>query len=109
MKIKKEILTVMHETLPCYLVLQAGAKLAKRMRGHLRALQAISCISYGLLYDWPSHLREQINCTFQFRNCYGKFVLFDVSVEITLGSFGLGKAVTHKNVFARGKTLFTHG
>ena len=28
----------------------------------------ISCISYGLLYDWPSHLREQINRTFQFRN-----------------------------------------
>ena len=51
MKIKKEILTVMHETLLCYLVLQVGAKLAKRMRGHLRALQAISCISYGLLYD----------------------------------------------------------
>ena len=60
MKIKKEILTVMHETLPCYLVLQVGAKLANHMRGHLRALQAISCISYGLLYDWPSHLRERI-------------------------------------------------
>ena len=69
----KEILTVMHGTLPCYLVLQVGAKLAKRMRGHLRALQAISCISYGLLYDWPSHFREQINRTFQFRNCHKKF------------------------------------
>ena len=68
MKIKKEILTVMHETLLCYLVLQVGAK-----RGHLRALQVISCIGYGLLYDWPSHLREQINRTFQFRNCHGKF------------------------------------
>ena len=38
MKIKKEILTVMHETLLCYLVLQVGAKLAKRIRGYLRAL-----------------------------------------------------------------------
>ena len=53
MKMKKEILTVMHETLLCYLLLQVGAKLAKRMRGHLRALQAIPCISYGLLKDWP--------------------------------------------------------
>ena len=25
------------------------------------------------------------------------------------GSFGLGKAVTHRNVFALGQTLFTHG
>ena len=85
MKIKKEILTVMHETLPCYLVLQAGTKLAKCLRGHLKAPQAISCISYGLLYDWPSHLREQINCTFQFRNA-------DVSMEITLGQFRSGKS-----------------
>ena len=37
------------------------------------------------------------------------FVLFDVSMEITLGSFGLGKAVTHKKVFSRGQTLFTDG
>ena len=63
----------MHEILPRYLVLQVGAKLAKCVRSHLRALQAISCISYGLPYDWPSHLREQINRTFQFRNCHGKF------------------------------------
>ena len=42
-------------------------------RGHLRAPHAISCISCVLLYDWPSHLREQINRTFQFRNCHGKF------------------------------------
>ena len=46
---------------------------AHQRYGHLRALQAISCNNYGLLYDWPSHLREQINCTFQFRNCHGKF------------------------------------
>ena len=39
----------------------------------------------------------------------GSFVLFDVSMEITLGSFGLGKAATHKNVLARGQTPFTHG
>ena len=45
MKIKKEILIVIHETLACYLVLQVGAKLAMRIRSHLRALQAISCIS----------------------------------------------------------------
>ena len=51
----------------------AIAKLAKRIRSHVRALHAISCISYILLYDWPSHLREQINSTFQFRNCHGKF------------------------------------
>ena len=63
----------MHETLPCYLVLEVGAKLAKCFRGHLRAPHAISCISCVLLYDWPSHLREQINRTFQFRNCHGKF------------------------------------
>ena len=50
-----------------------GAKLAKRIGGHLKTLQAISCISYILLYDWSSHLREQINRTFQFRNCHGKF------------------------------------
>ena len=73
MKINKEILTVMHETLPCYLMLQEGTKLAKCFRGHLRAHRAISCISCVLLYDWPSHLREQINRTFQFRNCHGKF------------------------------------
>ena len=59
---------MMHETLPCYLVLQVVAKLAKR-----RALGAISCIGYILLYDWPSNLREQIKRTFQFRNCHGKF------------------------------------
>ena len=34
---------MMHETLPCYLVLQVGAKLAKRIRGYLRVLQATSC------------------------------------------------------------------
>lgn len=63
----------MHESLPRYLVLEVGAKLAKCFRGHLRAPHAISCISCVLLYDWPSHLREQINRTFQFRNCHGKF------------------------------------
>ena len=63
----------MHETLPCYLALEVGAKLAKCFRGHLRAPHAISCISCVLLYDWPSYLREQINRTFQFRNCHGKF------------------------------------
>ena len=73
MKIKKEILTAMDKTLPRYLVLQVSAKLTKRIRGHVRALQAISCISYVLLCDWPSHLGEQINGTFQFRNCHGKF------------------------------------
>ena len=46
---------------------------AHQRYGHPRALQAISCNSYVLLYDWPSHLREQINRTFQFRNCHGKF------------------------------------
>ena len=50
-----------------------GAKLAKCIGGHLKTLQATSCISYILLYDWSSHLRERINRTFQFRNCYGKF------------------------------------
>ena len=38
-----------------------GAKLAKRIGGHLKTLQAISYISYILLYDWSSHLREQMN------------------------------------------------
>ena len=67
---------------------EEGAKLAKRIGGHLKALQAISCISYILLYDWPSQLREQINRTFQFRNCHGcSFVIFDVSMEITLEQF----------------------
>ena len=81
MKIKKEILTVMHETLPCYLVLQVGGKLAKLIRDDLRALHVILCISYGLLYDWSSHLGEQINRTFQFRNCRGQFFCsFDVSI-----------------------------
>ena len=61
----------MHKTLPCYLVLQVGAKLAKRFGGHLKTLQAISYISYVLLYDWPSHLKEQINCTHKFRTCEG--------------------------------------
>ena len=76
----------MHETLPCYLVLEVGAKLAKCFRGHLRAPHAISCISCVLLYDWPSHLREQINRTFQFRNCHGKFFCsFDVSMEAGCG------------------------
>ena len=52
---------------------EEGAKLARRIGGHLKTLQAISCISYILLYDWPSHLREQINRIFQFRNCHAKF------------------------------------
>ena len=52
---------------------EEGAKLAKRIGGHLKTLQAISCISYILLYDWSSHLREQIHRIFQFRNCHGKF------------------------------------
>ena len=41
MKIRKEILTVSHETLRCYLVPQERAKLAlaKHIRGHLEALQ----------------------------------------------------------------------
>ena len=65
---------------------EEGAKLAKRIGGHLKTLEAISCISYILLYDWPSHLREQINRTLQFRNCHGSsFVLFYVSMETTLG------------------------
>ena len=38
-----------------------------------QTLQAVSCISYILLYDWSCHLREQINRTFQFRNCHRKF------------------------------------
>ena len=60
--------------------------LARRIGGHLKTLQAISCIRYILLYDWPSHLREQINRTLQFRNCHGSsFVLFYVSMETTLG------------------------
>ena len=50
-----------------------GAKLAECIGGHLKTLQATSCISYILLYDWSSHLRERINRTFQFRNCHGKF------------------------------------
>ena len=83
MKIKKEILTVMHETLPCFLVLQVGAKLSARKLTYEHYM--ISCISYGLPYDWPSHLREQINRTFQFRNA-------DVSMEITLGQFRSGKS-----------------
>ena len=61
----------MHETLPSYLVLQVGAKLAKRIWGHLKTQQAISYIVYVLLYDW--HLMEQINRTHDFRNCKGKF------------------------------------
>ena len=52
MNIRKEILTVSHESLRCYLVLQARAKsaLAKHIRSHLEALQVISCIIYVLLY-----------------------------------------------------------
>ena len=52
---------------------EEGAKLAKRIGGHFKTLQAISCICYILLYDWSSNLRKQINRTFQFRNCHGKF------------------------------------
>ena len=52
---------------------EEGAKLTKRIGCHLKTLQAISCISYILLNDWSSHLREQINRTFRFRNCHGKF------------------------------------
>ena len=63
---------MMHETLPCYLVLQVGAKLAKRIRGYLRALQATSSVS-KVLYDLPSHHSEQTKLTYQIRNCHGKF------------------------------------
>ena len=48
-------------------------EISQAHRGHLKTLQAISCISYILLYDWPSHLREQIYPIFQFRNCHAKF------------------------------------
>ena len=64
----------------CQLVGPALQRQNTRMRDAIPVLQrspqsahAISCISCVLLYDWPSHLREQINRTFQFRNCHGKF------------------------------------
>ena len=76
MKIKKEILTVMHETLPCDRVLQVGAKLVKCFRGHLRTPYAISCIGYVLLYDWPSHLREQIKRNFSVQELSWEVFLF---------------------------------
>ena len=63
------------------------------MRGHLRALQAISCITYGLLYDWPSHLKEQITVIFSSGIVMGSsFVLFYVSMEITVGQCRSGKS-----------------
>ena len=99
----------MHETLPCYLVLQVGAKLAKRIKDHLRGAR-------DFLYSLQSALwlakppREQINRTFQFRKCSGKFFLsFYVFMEITIGQFGQEKAVTHKNVFAVGKRYLSLG
>ena len=45
-----------------------GVKLAMCIGGHLKTLQVISWISYTALW-----LAEQINHTFQFRNCHGKF------------------------------------
>ena len=43
---------------------------------------------YVLLYDWPGHIRDQINRTFQFSNFHGKFFCsFDVSMKITLVQF----------------------
>ena len=87
MKIKKEILTVMHETLPCFLVLQVGAKLSARKLTYEHYM--ISCISYGLPYDWPSHQ----TVLFSSGTVMGSsFVLFDVSMEITLGQFRSGKS-----------------
>ena len=71
------------------LIPNSRARTGLRIRGQLRALLAISCISYDLLYDWPSHFREQIKRTFQFRGCHGKFlyVSFYVSMEITIKHF----------------------
>ena len=91
MKIKEEILTVMHETLPFYRV-TSRRKISTRKLTSEHCM--ISCISYGLLYDWPSHLREQINRTvFSSGTVMGSsFVLFDVSMKITLRQFRSGKS-----------------
>ena len=90
---------------------EEGAKLAKRTGGHLKTLQTISCISYILPYDWPSHLREQINRNFQFRKCHGKFFCSFLCIHgNNPRSVSVwGKRLRSNNVLARGQTLFTHG
>ena len=65
----------------------------RRIGGHLKTLQAISCTSYILLYDWSSRLREQITEFFSSGTVMGSsFVLLDVSMEITLREFRSGES-----------------
>ena len=65
----------------------------RRIGGHLKTLQAISCTSYILLYDWSSRLREQITEFFSSGTVMGSsFVLLDVSMEITLWEFRSGES-----------------
>ena len=72
---------------------EEGAKLVKRIGGHLKTLQAISCISFILLYDWSSRLREEITELFCSGTVMGSsFVLFYVSMEITPGQFRSGES-----------------
>ena len=65
----------------------------RRIGGHLKTLQAISCTSYILLYDWSSRLREQITEFFSSGTVMeSSFVLFDVSMEITLWELRSGES-----------------
>ena len=65
----------------------------RRIGGHLKTLQAISCTSYILLYDCSSRLREQITEFFSSGTVMGSsFVLLDVSMEITLWEFRSGES-----------------
>ena len=68
---KKVILAVMHPTMLSHVT--SRRKHQPSAWKLTSEYCVISCISYGLLYDWPSYLKEQINHTFQFRNCHGKF------------------------------------
>ena len=71
-------------------------------------MEAVSSISYILLYDWSCHLREQINRTFQFRNCHRKFFC---SFRCIHGNNPRTVSVwgkrLHKNVLAQANAIYT--
>ena len=89
---------------------KVGAKLAKGIRGQLRAMQAIRCISHVLLYDCSSHIREEINRTFSSGAVMeSSFFLFYASMEITIGEFQSKESGYTQTLLAPWQTLSTNG
>lgn len=63
----------MYETLPCYLHATSSREISQVLQRSPQNSSGNFLYRLILLYDLPSHLREQINHTYQLRNCHGKF------------------------------------